>query len=157
MTAQESGDWSDLFSREQTALALSQVTAAHILPPLTELPCGTDLLDYCVNLREHMDESLVRELAMMLNADWRELGWEQVNGATYLCVIGAGVAGCIDTTPNQERLYLRYAASLENELYLAGCTVDLPRSRLFLQTALYERIDTLLAEVRARTWHWIDG
>lgn len=152
-----SGNWSDFWSQEQTALALSRVTAANILPPLTELACGSDLLDYSVNLRDHMDESLVRELALMLNADWRDLGWEQVNGSTYLCVIGAGVAGCIDTMPNHERLYLRYASSLENELYLAGRAVDLPRSRLFLQTALCERIDTLLVEVRVRAWHWIYG
>ncbi|MCX9079839.1 MAG: hypothetical protein OIN84_17875 [Candidatus Methanoperedens sp.] len=155
MMARQSGDWSETLSKEQTALALSRVTAANILPPLTELACGTDLLSYNVTLHDHMDESLVRELAMMLNADWHELGWERVNGSTYLCVIGAGVAGCIDITPNQERIYLRYATSLENELYLAGRAVDLPRSRLFLQTALYERIDSLLIEVRARTWHWI--
>lgn len=155
--ARQSGDWSELLSREQTAFALSRVTAANILPPLTVLPCGTDLLGYNVTLRDHMDESLVRELSLMLNAEWRDLGWERVNGATYLCVIGAGVAGCIDTTPNSERLYLRYASSLESELYLAGRAVDLPRSRLFLQTALYEQIDTLLVEVRARAWHWIYG
>jgi len=157
LMAQQSGEWSELLSQEQTALALSRVTAANILPPLTVLPSGSDLLAYCVNLRDHVDGSLVRELAMMLNADWRDLGWERVNNSTYLCVIGAGVAGCIDTTPNHERLYLRYASSLESELYLAGRAVDLPRSRLFLQTALYERIDTLLIEVRARVWHWIYG
>ncbi len=155
--AQQSGDWSELLSREQMAFALSQVTAAHILPPLTVLSSGSDLLDYSVNLRDHMDASLVRELSLMLNADWRDLGWERVNGSTYLCVVGAGVAGCIDAAPNQERLYLRYASSLENELYLAGRAVDLPRSRLFLQTALYERIDSLLVEVGARAWHWIYG
>jgi hypothetical protein len=155
MMARQSGDWSELLSQEQVALALSQVTAANILPHLTVLSCGSDLLAYSVNLRDHMDESLLRELSLMLNADWRDLGWERVNGTTYLCVIGAGVAGCIDTTINGERLYLRYASSLENELYLAGRAVDLPRSRLFLQTALYERIDSLLIEVRAHAWHWI--
>lgn len=157
MMARQLGDWSEFLSEEQTALALSQVTAAHILPPLTVLSCGSDLLDYSVNLRDQLDASLVREMALMLNADWHDLGWERVNGSTYLCVIGAGVAGCIHTTPNQERIYLRYASSLENELYLAGRAVDLPRSRLFLQTALYERIDALLVEVRARTWYWIYG
>lgn len=155
MMAQRSDNCSDMLSQEQAAFALSRVTAANILPPLTVLSCGSDLLDYNVNLRDHLDESLVRELALMLNNDWRDLGWERVNGSTYLCVIGAGVAGCIDTTQNRERVYLRYASSLENELYLAGRAVDLPRSRLFLQTALYERIDALLVEVRTRTWHWI--
>ncbi len=151
--AREAGTWSEITSPEQTALALTQITAAHVLPPLVDLPCGTDLLTYSVQLREHLDGALVDELAMVLKAGWRELGWEQVGSSMYMCVIGAGAAACINMAEGE--LYLRYDSELEHALYLAGRTIDLPRSRLFLQTALYERFDCLLAQVRMRTWHWL--
>ena len=151
--AREVGTWGETTSPEQTAFALAQVTAAHVLPPLTPLPCGSDLLAYSVQLRSRMDGALIDELAMVLKTSWRELGWKQVGSATYLCVIGAGVAACLDMTTYE--LSLRYDTELEHALYLAGRTVDLPRSRLGLQSILYERFDCLLAQVRDRTWHWI--
>jgi hypothetical protein len=73
----------------------------------------------------------------------------------YASVIGAGVAACIDTTPGDETLYLRYATTLAAELFVAGRTTDMPRSQLFLQTALYERVDILLEQMRVRTWYWL--
>jgi hypothetical protein len=155
--AQTSGNWSDFMSPEQTAVALGQVTATKILPPLTELPTGNDLLEYSVNLRDHLDESVVRELRLLLETNWRDLGWERTTPTSYLCVIGAGAAACIDTTRNREQIYLRYASELENELYLAGRTVDLPRSRLGLQIALREKVNVLLSQVRSRAWQWISG
>jgi len=151
--AREVGTWTETTSPEQTAFALAHVTAAHVLPPIMPLPSGTDLLGYCVQLRDHMDGALVDELAMVLKASWRQLGWEQVGTATYLCVIGAGVAACIDMTRGE--LGLRYDSELEHALYLAGRTLDLPRSRFFLQSNLYERFDVLLDQVRMRTWNWI--
>jgi hypothetical protein len=152
----EAGGWKQFITPEQTALALSQVAAAHILPPLLPLECGTDLLEYHVRLRNHMHESLVSELMLVLKSSWRTLGWEQVGSTTYLCVIGAGVAACIEATPKEEQLYLRYASDLEHALFLAGRTLDLPRSRLFLQTTLYERFDVLLTQVRSSTWNWLN-
>jgi hypothetical protein len=56
---------------------------------------------------------------------------------------------------NAERLYLRYASDVEHALYLAGRTLDLPRSRLFLQSTLYERFEVILVQVRSRTWNWL--
>jgi hypothetical protein len=140
--------------RETVAFALSQVTAAQMLPPLLALPNGVDLLNYRVELRDRLDAILVRELSLALEASWKRLGWENTGHQTYLCVIGAGVTACIDTVPGAERLYLRYASPLANELFHAGRTLDLPRSRLFLQTALYEKINDLLALVRDRCWQW---
>lgn len=151
--ARETSQWQQVMSPEQTAFALSQVTAVHVLPPLLPLSSGTDLLDYNVCLRDQMDGTLVDELAVMLKLSWRDAGWEQVSTTTFLCVIGAGVAACIDTTPGEEQLYLRYASDLEHELYLAGRTLDLPRSRLFLQSTLYERFDILLTQVRSHIWN----
>jgi hypothetical protein len=153
--AREAGAWPSVFTVEQTALALSRVTAGQVLPPLLPLACGTDLLQYMVNLRNHLDSFLVDELTMVLKLAWRDLGWEQIGSTTYLCVIGAGVAACIDTMVNAERLYLRYASDVEHALYLAGRTLDLPRSRLFLQSTLYERFEVILVQVRSRTWNWL--
>lgn len=155
--AWHSGHWGDFLSAEQTALQLSQVTAANILPRLVELPCGSDLLAYRANLREHMSGTLVNELRMVLANLDEESCWKKVARDRYLCVIGAGVAACLDATPNAEVLYLRYANEIENMLFHAGRTLDLPRSRLFLQTTLYEKFDLLLKPVRSRMWHWYGG
>ena len=142
---------------EQVAFALSQVTAASVLPPLTQLACGVDLLAYSVRLRDRLETALVRDLALVLARRGRELGWTQISASAYLSVIGAGVAVCIDTEPGAETLRLRYDSALAHELFLAGRTPDLPRSRLFLQTALYEQVDILLAAVREQVWHWLHG
>ncbi len=152
--AGETGGWSSMVSRETLALALSQVTAAHILPPLVDLPAGVDLLNYRVELRQKLDPLLVRELTLVLESNWRSYGWEQVGPHTYLCVIGAGVAACMDMADGDEQLTLRYNNGLANELFHAGRAIDLPRSRLFLQTALYEKVNELLALLRSRCWQW---
>ena len=91
----------------------------------------------------------------MLREHWCELGWGQVGPRSYLCVIGAGVAACIDAEPGDEQLYLRYDNDLANALFHAGRTIDLPRSRLFLQQTLYEKFDVPLALMRARVWNWL--
>lgn len=140
---------------EQTAYALGQVTANRVLPSLTLLENGYELLEYRVDLRESLNADLVKELVAVLENDGADLHWNQVDVNSYLCVIGAGVAASIDTTPGQEELSLRYANTLVSALHNARRAEALPRSLLFLQTTLYERFDTLLAEVRKRTWYWM--
>ena len=140
---------------EQTAYALGQVTAPNILPTLTLLENGYELLEYRVELRAALHGELVNELVDVLDAAGADLHWNQVDANCYLCVIGAGVAACIDTTPQQEQLYLRYANTLVDALHNAHRAAELPRSLLFLETTLHERFDALLAEVRNRTWHWL--
>jgi hypothetical protein len=148
-------DGAALMDRENMALALSQVTAVNLLPPLLDLPTGVDLLHYRVELREKLDPILVRELALILENQWEGLGWEQVSETSFLCVIGAGVAASIETAAGSECLSLRYANGLANELFHAGRAIDLPRSRLFLQTTLHEKINPLLSRLRDRCWQWV--
>jgi hypothetical protein len=152
----EKGTWGQFLSPEQTAWCISQLTAAHLLPPLTRLPCGSDLLTYQVWLRDRLGPFLVDELDQVLAENWRQMGWEHVAAHSYMCVIGAGVAARIDATPGDEQLCLRYESALANELFHAGRAVDLPRSRLFLQQTLFEQVDALLTLVRARLWCWLD-
>ncbi len=151
----EHGEWSSLANRESTAWALSRVTAAQILPPLLKVATGEELLNYCVDLRDQLDTILIHELRLILESNWQELGWERLSGSTFLCVIGAGVAVCIDTTAGAEQLYLRYGSELANEMFHAGCAPDLLRSRLFLQHTLYEKVNLLLADLRDRCWQWL--
>jgi hypothetical protein len=146
---------SEIISRESAAWALSHVTAAQILPPLLDVPTGVELLNYRVYLRAQLDPVLVDELRLILESNWQEKDWERLSERTFLCVIGAGVAACIDTTPNTEQLYLRYASDIANGLFHAGHAPDLLRSRLFLQTALYEKVDNLLVSLRDRAWQWV--
>lgn len=153
----ELGRWSDAVPPEQTAFALGSITAADVLPPLVGLENGRDMLDYNVRLRDRLDGELVNELAMTLRAKALEMHWEQIGAHSYAAVIGSGVAVCIEVTPGSEYLYLRYANALAEELHNAHGAVQLPRSRLFLQSALYERFDYLLNEVRQRTWSWLFG
>lgn len=140
---------------EQMAYALGQVTASAVLPSLTLLENGYELLEYRVNLRQSMSGELVNELVTVLETDGADLHWNQVDVCNYLCVIGAGVAACIDTSPGREQLSLRYANTLVSALHNAHHAAALPRSLLFLQTTLYERFDALLAAVRQRTWFWV--
>jgi hypothetical protein len=152
--AREQGVWEETLSKEQTAFALAGVSAATILPPLTELEDGDALLDYRVRLRDYLDPSLIRELAAVLNACGQEYHWGRVDATAYASVIGAGVAVCIDVEQGNETLYLRYASTLVDKLHTARAA-ELPRSQLFLQTTLFERIDTLLEQTRTRTWYWL--
>jgi hypothetical protein len=151
----ESGGWERDVSPEQTALELSQVTAARVLPPLMELDSGSELLEYHVRLRDHLANFLVSEMMAVLDSCGSELNWNQVDTTSYACVIGAGVAACIDTTPGQEILYLRYANTLVTKLYGARHAAEMPVSLLFLQTTLHERVDAILEQARPRCWHWL--
>jgi hypothetical protein len=153
----EMGHWSQAASPEQTAHALGYITAARVLPALVDIQSGRELLDYAVVLRQRLDAEMVAELAMTLRARAFALHWEQVGAHSYGAAIGSGVAVIIEITAGAERLYLRYASSLAEDLYNAHGAVELPRSQLFLQSALYERFDTLLDEVRRRTWMWLYG
>jgi hypothetical protein len=151
----ELGGWESHISPEQTAFELSQVTAASVLPPLMQLDSGSELLEYHVRLRDHLASYMVMEMMAVLDSCGEELNWNQVDTTTYVCVIGAGVAACIDTTPGQEILYLRYANTLVSKLYGARRAAEMPRSLLFLQTTLHERVDALLAQARPRCWYWL--
>lgn len=153
--AREYGCWSDFMSPEQTAYGLARVSAATVLHPLTRLASGSELLNYSVRLRDVMSSALVIELAAVLNEPAPH--WQQMSATGYACVIGAGVAAYVDTTPGSETLSLRYANALLPALLRACHAAELPRSALFLQTALYERFDALLATARARAWFWLAG
>lgn len=142
-------------TRETIALALSQITAQRILPALTTIETGSQMLNYQVRLRDVLSPMLTHELGLVLASHGRELGWEQVSQYQFLCVIGAGVAASLDVTPGQEQLDLRYASDLQDRLYLAGSAPDRLRSRLFLQTALFEKVDNLLSRLRERIWYWL--
>lgn len=151
----EYGHWSDMMTTEQTAYALAQVSAANILPPLTCLNNGYELLDYRVLLREVMNDELVAEIVTMLDLYDPEGYWQQVDATGYACVIGAGVAAYLDASRGNESLSLRYANALVPVMLRAHGAAELPRSLLFLQTTLYERFDALLARVRGSVWYWL--
>jgi hypothetical protein len=142
---------------EQTAYALGQITSSKFLPSLTRLSSGSDLLHYRVRLNEYLDADLVRELVASLESGASDMDWEQIQASCYACVIGAGVAACIDTTFGNEQLYLRYANALADQLGRARRAAEMPRSLLFLESALHEKVDVLLARVRQRMWLWLIG
>jgi hypothetical protein len=153
----EQGVWADALSNEQTAYALAQVSASRVLPNLVEMDTGNELLEYRVPLRDYLDSSLISELVNVLETSGQQLHWGQVDATIYAAVIGAGVAACIDTTPEQETLYFRCANTLVTQLNNAHHAAELPRSLLFLQTTLYERFDVILDQIRNRVWFWLIG
>jgi hypothetical protein len=153
----EQGTWANALSKEQTAYALAQVTASQVLPQLVELDTGNEVLEYRVHLRDYLDSTLVSELVHVLDSCGQELHWGQVDSSIYAAVIGAGVAACIDTTPQHETLYFRCTNVLVSQLNNAHHAAELPRSLLFLQTALYERFDVILDQIRNRVWFWLIG
>jgi len=153
----EQGIWADALTKEQTAYALAQVTAARVLPSLVELDSGNALLEYRVSLRDCLDNLLICELVNVLETCGQQLHWGQVDARVYAAVIRFGVAACIDTTPEQEVLYFRYAHALESRLNHVYRAAELPLSLLALQSVCYERFDALLDQIRARTWHWLIG
>jgi hypothetical protein len=155
--ASEYGQRADMMSPEETAYTLAQATAAGILPPLTDLESGSELLDYRVQLRGCMSEILIAGLVAALDKPDARVYWRQTDANVYTCVIGAGVAACLDTTSGRETLSLRYANALASVLAHVRMAAELPRSRLFLQTTLYERFDALLENARLIAWVWLAG
>jgi hypothetical protein len=153
----EYGHWSDIMSQEQTAYMLAQVTAVNVLPPLVKLQSGHELLDYNVRLRDYLRDDLVWGIAVALDQHELDSHWQQIQTAGYACVIGAGVAANLDMTPDQETLSLRCTNTLAMVLSHTHRATELPRSLLFLQTALYERFDALLEKARAHAWFWLAG
>lgn len=153
----EMGRWSDIYSPEQTAYALGQLTAAAILPHLDEVWEAGDLLEYRVCLRERVDSWVIDELADVLDTCGADLNWDQVDSASYVSPIGAGMAACIDMSKGKETLRLRYAAFLSNILHNTRYPMELPRSLYFLQANLDERFDVLLEQVRQRAAGWLTG
>jgi hypothetical protein len=155
--SREQGAWANALTKEQTAYALAQVSAANILPSLVELDTGCALLEYSVKLRDHMDGLLLAELVQVLQNEGQNVHWGKVDAMVFAAVIGAGVAACIDITAGHETLHLRYANALVTEFSTARRVAELSRSALFLQSALHERFDALLEPIRARIWFWLIG
>lgn len=149
--AQSTGQWTQWMNTEQTAFALGQVTAAQTLPSLAEYVTIAALLECRVRLRDFLNEIVVETLIAVLNEEGSSLFWNKVDRAAFLCVVGSGVAACIDTTPDEETLYLRYANEVANAISNAQNEADLPRSILGIQNILHERFDALLHSTRART------
>jgi hypothetical protein len=146
----ETGQWANLLSAEQTAYALSLLTAQCVLPAIEEIDHGSALLNYRVRLRSHMTGHLVDELSTVLNSRGSELHWAKVETCVYVCVIYYGVAACIDVTPGEETIYFRCnnerAVAIDN----ARFRTEIPLSLSGLQEILFERFDLLLNDVRLR-------
>jgi hypothetical protein len=151
----ETGHWRDLLSAEQTAYALSLLTASHVLPPVQEIDHGSALLDYRVRLRTRMNGHLVDELTTVLNSRGSELHWAKVEVCVYVCVIYYGVAACIDLTPGEETLYFRCNNERAEALDNARFKTEIPLSLIGLQEILFERFDLLFNDVRLRTLFWL--
>ncbi|NWG17505.1 MAG: hypothetical protein HXY41_12805 [Chloroflexi bacterium] len=151
------GRLTDVMTPEETAYTLARATAASILPPLTDLESGSELLEYRVPLRAYMSKILIAGLVEAFDRPEAAAHWQQVAANAYACVIGAGVAAYLDTTPGSETLSLRYANALASVLAHVHRAAELPRSRLFLQTTLYERFDALLQNARLIAWAWLAG
>ncbi len=144
-------------STEILACALAQVCAARVLPPLTDVESGAELLNYRVKLREVLHEQLVLGIAQVLKQSAPDLGWVRVDEHAYLSVIGAGVAACVSIAPGAETLSLRWGSALAAELRTARSPRELPRSLSFLQAALHECIDALLKPARVSALYWLAG
>jgi hypothetical protein len=148
----EQGRTESLLSREQMALALAQATSETLLPALRAINTGSDLLDYQVDLRSRLHPLLLREMMTILETRGKELNWERLSADSYVCVIGSGVAACIDLIPGSEVLYLRYQNDVETQLRSARRKAVLPRNTRFLEAVVHERIEALLSEARKRIW-----
>ena len=156
-TAQINGKWTQWLSAEQTAFALGQVTTSHALPPLNKVVTIAALLDSRLRLRDYFDDCLVDAITDTLANEGDFLQWKQVEATSYACVIGAGVAACIETTSGDEILYLRYANQIAEAISQAQNETELPRSILGLQLHLQECIDLLLAYARRKTLQYLTG
>ncbi len=154
-SAQVGEKWTQLLSAEQTAYALGQITAARALPTLTEFVSTSALLDSRIRLRDFLDDCLVEAITETLNIEAELLQWKQVEAASFVCVIGAGAAVCIDTVQGDEKVYLRYANNVAEAIAQAQNETELPRSLLGLQINLQECIDLLLAHARSKTFNYL--
>lgn len=154
-SSQMAGKWTQLLSAEQTAYALGQITAARALPTLTEFVSASTLLDSRIRLRDFLDDSLVDTITDSLDSEAESLQWKQVEATSYVCVIGAGAAACIDTVPGDEKMYLRYANHIAEAIAQAQNETELPRSLLGLQINLQECIDLLLSHARSKTFNYL--
>lgn len=153
--ARQDGRWTQMLSAEQTAFSLGQMNGAGSLPWLRDTTSLLGLLDYHVFLRDHLDGCLIDEIVNTLVNEHESKHWARIEAGVYVCVIGAGVAACIDTTPNLEVLYLRYADAIVDAIAAAQFERDLPRSVRGLQMTLWERLDALFDGARLRLLHWL--
>lgn len=143
--------WAEWLSPEQTAYALSQVQAAQALPSLTEYVSVAALLECRITLRDHLDTALVEAVTQSLVLHSATVHWNRIDVTNFACVVGAGVAACIDTTAGGEVLYLRFANEVATAITKAQREAELPHSLLGLETHICERVDELLLYARTLT------
>ncbi len=144
------GRWGVEYSAEQTAFALAQISSQQTLPSLSPVASVALLLDSRVELRQYFSAALVEQLVQVLSSQSGRHHWNRLDRSVYACVIGAGVAACIDATPQAETLYLRYANPVVETIQQARCESDLPASLRGLSQVLSERFDELLSLARSR-------
>lgn len=150
-SAQRRGEWTQILSAEQTAYALGQITAARALPQFNEFVTASTLLDSRIRLRDFLDDYLVDAINATLDNEANLLQWKQVEATSYVYVIGAGAAACIETIKGDEKVYLRYANHVAQAIAQAQNETELPRSLLGLHINLHECIDVLIARARTKT------
>jgi len=155
LSAQMRGEWTQILSAEQTAYALGQINTARALPHLTEFVTASTLLDSRIRLRDFLDDCLVDAITNTLSTEADLLEWKQVEATSYVCVIGAGAAACIETIHGNEKVYLRYANNIAQAIAQAQNETELPRSLLGLQINLQHCIDLLLARARTKTLRYL--
>lgn len=144
----DGGRWAEWLSPEQTAYALAQVQAVRALPSLTEIVSVAALLECRITLRDHLDTTLVEAITQALNLHGVSINWNRIDATSFACVVGAGVAACIDTTASGEVLYLRFANEVATAITKAQREAELPHSLLGLETHICERVDEVLAYAR---------
>lgn len=135
-------------TKEQAAYALAQVTAETTIPPLANFASAWALLECRVRLRDHIDGLVTEALVSSLKTAGAVLHWRRLDGQVYASAIGSGVAACIDTTPNEETVYLRYSNEVATAVKNAQSGAELPRSLVGMETNLQERFEPLLAAAR---------
>lgn len=147
-TISEHGQWDKYFTAEQTAYALARVRAAEAIPSLIEIASAAALLECRIKLREHLNATLTEAITNALIHHGASINWNRIDSTSFASVVGAGVAACIDTTPNDEILYLRFANEVATAISNARREAELPQSLLGLETHICERIDELLVYAR---------
>lgn len=145
------GQWAEWLTAEQTAYALAQVQTAHALPSLSEFVSVAALLECRITLRDHLDATLVEAITQALVLHSTAVHWNRIDATNFACVVGAGVAACIDTTQGGEVLYLRFANQVAAAITNAQREAELPHSLLGLETHICERVDELLVFARTLT------
>jgi hypothetical protein len=151
-TCQETSNWQNLLTREQAAYALAQVTASRALPSMSEYVSVVALLESQLRLRDHLNDRLVEIISDVLHREGSALHWNKLDESVFCSVIGWGVALCVDTAPECETLYLRFADHIATAISAADRRAELPRSVIGIETNICERFEVILERARAILW-----